>query len=253
MELTHNMVFIKSNRRLIALFILSGLALAVIYLAVAPKTYQAVGLIKMAQLNGVDIESPEIVKIRMALAGTYSESLIASCNEHASTSPEQFALNIKFETLKKSTSEIELKLPASSVTLAQKCAQDVFELVRQQQEQLIDERLLGRAEIVQVTQASLAKDLQTANSIAINRDSNLGFMSRLERINALKAKLDSLAEEKIMAHLHPAKLIAPIYAANKPIAPKPVLLMLLGVLLGLTLGILFAWFRQNLHQAGSKK
>lgn len=251
MELSQFMAFFKANLRLITILTVSGLILATVYVVVAPKIYKATGLIKVAQFNAADIENVETLKTRMAMPGQYSNDIRLSCGDDIkSNEVDSFVKKVTFSVIKKSPSEVELSVLAISPELAAQCANMLFLMISKQQMQLIEEKMLGSAEIKQLAESLIAIDEKKVAAISVSMTSNLGFLARLERINALKSKLDALYEQQLVAYLHPTKLSTPIYVSSNWVSPKPLLLMLIvGGGLGLMFGVLLSLLRNKLSKA----
>ena len=254
MELTHNMAFIKANLRLIAIFAASGLTLAVIYLAVAPKTYQARWQLQMAQFvtntnTNTNIEEPESLVQRLRNPSNYSAEVMQSCGYVDKNNPDYLGGLLEVRVVKGVATSVDMKVKGGSVKQAQQCAEGVVAMIAQSQNNLIKERLAGRQEQLTQYQQALNNEQQQLASITSVELSRVAYLAKLDQLSWLRTRIDALQEEAFLSLKHPAKLTAPIYVANQPISPKPFLIMLMGCFLGLTLGILFVLLRNNLGKS----
>lgn len=249
MELTHNATFIKSNSRLIAPFILSGLAIAIIYLALAPKTYQASWQLQMAQLATNNIEEPEMLVQRLRSPSSYSPELSKLCGIIDADNADYLGGRLEVRAVKGVSKTVAIKFYAGSPKEAHQCAQSIIAMIVQSQNNQIKELLAGRQEQLMQYQQALQNEQQQLAKITNVELSRVAYLAKLDQLSWLRTRIDALQEEALLSLKRPTKLTAPVYVSNHPVAPEPLLITMMGGLLGVILGVLFALLRDNLHKS----
>lgn len=237
--------FLKRNQKLIALFGIAGLLISLAYVVLAPKEYEARWQMQMAQFSSSNSEEPAALVQRLSSPTTYSIKVQQYCGMPENEEYGEY-LNRKLEvkSIKESASTVQFKFRASSSAQAKQCAESIVKMIMEQQRGLIEERLAGRqAQLVQY-QHALADEQQQLEKIKKSELGNFGYLAKLDKLSWLRTRIDALQEEALLSQMHPAKLIAPIYAPNKPVSRKAGLLLLLGIGLGLMLGVLYALGRE---------
>lgn len=250
MDMVH---FVKSNRKLILIWGLMGLSLATIYVVLTPEKYEVRWQIQMAQFNNSNSnsEDPAAVVQRLRYPTAYPMEV-----QHRCGVPEDGELSeylggmLKVDVVKNVANTLDLKITLSSSDQAKKCAEAITAMIIAQQRGLIDEYLAGRQMQLTQYQGALKEEQQQLERMKMALSGNFWYLVKLDKLSWLRTRIDSLQEEIIIAQLHPAKLIAPLYVPKKPVPRKVLSISLLGVLCGLMLGVLYglgreAWRRAN--------
>jgi hypothetical protein len=256
--------FVKGAYKTILILGAVGLAIAVAYLTVTPKQYEAVAQIAMAQISaannntnnnnnnnnlnplGINIEEPSLLIARLSQPTSFIPQVLTTCGvDEAANSAATIAKSIKLSIPKGVANVVELKAFSSSPQAAQLCAQAIFELIKTTQAQIvapyIDDakiRLAGDEERLAKAKDLVAKADKSGSAMVgaylLTRD-EIRFL--LDEITALKNVVTSNQSRA-------TRLIAPIYASDTPIAPKKRVVLVAGLFGGLFLGLLLALARQ---------
>lgn len=234
------MTFFKRNQRFILLCGIAGLFLSAGYLMQRPKVYEASWQIELARNS----ENTNALIERLSLPTTYSIGVQHSCGiSEGEIFGDYLGGKLKVELVKKVANVVEMKVSDTSQAQVKACAESIVAMIIEQQKKLIDAKLAGQKELIPVTQQKLQRDMKLFEDLKRNGNGSLKYLAKLEYINALNTHLDALQEEVLMSQLYPAKLIAPIYAPDKPRSPKLALWVLVGLTLGLLLGMFYALAR----------
>ena len=247
--------FLKGAYKSILIAGLVGLGLAIAYLVVTPKQYEAIAQIAMAQIGasnnnlnplGVNIEDPPLLIARLSSPTTFTPQIISICSmEEIGNRGISLAKAIKLAPTKGVATVVELKTFGNSPEAAFNCAQAIFELTKVTQAQILapyieeaktkladnEERLIKAKNLV----AKADKTGQAVGAAYLSTRDEIRFL--LDEITALK---NVVASNQSRA----TRLITPIYASDTPIAPKKRIALMAGLLGGLFLGLLLALARQ---------
>lgn len=250
--------FLRRNQRLMVFWILAGLLFSIAYLAQVPKKYEAKWQIQMAQYvnsnnsnNGnVNSEEPAELIQRLRAPTIYPIGVQQSCGMPENGEfGEYLGGTLKVDLVKNVTNAVEMKVSTTSQDQAKKCAEAIVAMIVAEQRGLIEERLAGRQAQLLKYQQAMREEQQQLETIKKSELGNFGYLAKLDKLSWLRTRIDALQEEALLSQMHPAKLIAPIYAPGKPVSSKAGLLLLLGVLLGLMLGVLSALLREGWRKA----
>lgn len=249
--------FLKLNQKLILFSGVAGLLISAIYVILAPKEYEARWQMQMAQYSSnsnsninsniiinsnINSEEPSVLVQRLKSPTAYPAEVQQHCGMPESGEYGDY-LNKKLEvkTIKEAASAVQFKFRAAKPAQAKQCAEAIVSMIMTQQRSLIEERLAGRqVQLVKYQQSLAEEQLQMEKNKKFELG-NLSYLAKLDKLSWLRGRIDALQEEALLSQMHPAKLIAPIYAPSKPIASKVGLVLPLGILLGLMLGVLYAF------------
>lgn len=237
---------------------LLGVLASIGYFLVTPNQFQAIAQIQMAQIQvaqtssshkannvnllGVNVEDPNLLIVRLKLPTTYSDEVIEECGFDNSKYPAEDLLNsLKFTANKDVTSTIELKINRDSKELAEACAQALFESIKNHQNiiakpfiEAYKALLINYEERLNHSKTFLARVDKSSPAFSAvylaNRDEVKFLVEEIFKLNSLIA----------IADMNQAKLVAPIYAVDLPVFPKKDASMIIGLIAGLSLGLLFA-------------
>lgn len=251
--------FLKGAYKTILILGAVGLVIAVAYLTVTPKQYEAVAQIAMAQISaannnnnnnlnplGINIEEPSLLIARLAQPTSFPPQVLSSCGVGESTeSAAGITKSIKLSIPKGVTNAVELKAFGKSPEVASMCAQAVFELIKTTQAQIvapyIDDakiRLAGDEERLAKAKELLVKADKSGSAMGA------AYLSTRDEIRFLLDEITALKNVVTSNQSRATRLIAPIYASDTPIAPKKRVVLVAGLFGGLFLGLLLALARQ---------
>ena len=172
--------------------------------------------------------------------------MIAACGlQDQANAGASLSKSIKLTLVKGVASVVELKTFGPTPQAAQECALGVFELIKITQAQIV-------APYIEEAKVKLADDeehLQKAKDLVARSDKSGSAVSAsyLLTRDEIRYLLDQIAALKniVTSNQNRAtQMVAPIYASDKPIAPKKRMVLAAGLLGGLFLGLLMALARQ---------
>lgn len=261
------LLFLRRSWKIISILGVIGLAVAVIYLLIAPKQYQAIAQIQMAQIStaannnnnsirplAVNIEEPALLIARMSFPTSFTSSTLTACGldgkENAATI---LAKSIKFSQPKGAPNVVELKTSASNRERAEQCANAIFELIKISQDKVVSPYISEAINKLADDQAQLAK-LKDLLSKADKSGSVMSavYLSTRDEIRFLLDEITAL-QNVVASNINRAtRLVAPIYVSDVPISPKKQVTLAIGLLGGLFLGLLIAFGRQLIPKIKSQ-
>ncbi|QWE16943.1 Wzz/FepE/Etk N-terminal domain-containing protein [Polynucleobacter sp. AP-Nino-20-G2] len=243
--------FFKVAYKIILVFGVAGSVIALAYLAVTPKQYEAVAQIAMAQFGaannnlnplGINIEDPSLLIARLSLPTSFTPQVLSSCGKEDTTNPgASLAKAIKLAPPKGVANVVELKTFGQSPEAASTCTQAIFELIKVTQAQIL-------APYIEEAKTKLADDeerLIKAKDLVTKADKTgqavgAAYLSTRDEIRYLLDEITSLKNVVTGNQNRATRLIAPIYVSDTPIAPKKRVVLIAGLLGGLFLGLLLA-------------
>ena len=245
------MDFLVCYRRLIALWVLFGLVMASVYLVLKPGKFEAHWQVQMAQFissnstsvsNTVsNIEEPAALVQRLRIPTAYPDEVAMSCGMPADREFGDYLGGLlKAEAVKSSNNIIDLKVIGTSPSQAKECAEGITRMIAAQQRDLIKVRLAGSQEQLDQYRRTLKEEQQELEKQKNSETSSFGYLVKWDQLSWLRTRIDALQEEVLESQLRPAKLVAPVYAPNKPVPRKFALLLSFGIAFGLMLGLLNA-------------
>lgn len=250
--------FLKGAYKTILILGAVGLAIAVAYLTVTPKQYEAVAQIAMAQVSvannnnnnlnplGINIEEPSLLISRLSSPTSFPTQVLSSCGmDESLNSAATLSKSIKLAPPKGVANTVELKTFGKSPEAASTCAQAIFELIKATQAQIVapyiaDAKIKLDDDIDRLTKA---KDL-VAKAERSGSAMGAAYLSTRDEIRFLLDEITALKNVVTSNQSRATRLIAPIYASDIPIAPKNRVVLVSGLLGGLLLGIMLALGRQ---------
>lgn len=245
--------FLTESWKKIAMFGLLGLFSSFTLLLLMPSQYEAIAYIKLVQFDGVNQKSSLAIKFeevntlifRLKLPGTFSDKEFQACNPEKSkfSTQELDGRVIKLNVNKSAPSLIELKVRSKSKDVALKCAEAIFEFIRDSQnatkKPYVEElrALLLKNQIrINDLSAEISKKYKSEKELSmaylINRDDLMFFRNESARLNTLLA----LGEEEY------ATLISPATVSDNPVSPNKISILVLGSFFGMLIGLLCAFF-----------
>lgn len=236
--------FFRKSWRLILTCSMTGLAAAVIFLASAPRHYEATVIIQISEFiqnrekyNAVPIEAPTMLVERLRLPSSYTSGALRSCGVTNGKSAEAMVASIRVSAPRGLDSVVRMTLRRPEMDLAGQCATGIFEMIQTQHRAMLEvrgdelqkdlDRYLSRFKSHQDLIANMKKDgLDLAVNYLIHREAVLNLLNKIDDIEYLKAKVTS------------TRLISPISVTSDPVSPKRDIVIVLGILTGLLVGTL---------------
>lgn len=250
--------FFKGAYKIILIFGAAGLAIALAYLAITPKQYEATAQIAMAQIGtannknnnlnplGINIEEPSLLIARMAQPTSFTPRVISGCGmEDQTNSGTLLAKSIKLAPPKGVANIVELRTFGKSPEAALSCAQAIFDLIKNTQAQIV-------APYIEEAKIKLKDDeerLAKAKDLVAKADKSgsamgAAYLSTRDEIRFLLDEITALKNVVTSNQNRATRLIAPIYASDIPVAPKKRVALAAGLFGGLFTGLLLALGRQ---------
>lgn len=246
--------FLKISYKTILIFELIGFAAAIAYLLITPKQYEAIAQISMAQMTvgnsivnpiGVNIEEPPLLIARLSRPTSYTPQVLSACKANQTPNSDAIlAKLIKITQPKGLANIVEIRTFGASPQDAESCGQAVYELIKTSQEQIL-------APYISESKTKLLEDRERLNQLkkiieVTEKTSSFAAAAYLATRDEMRSLLDEITMLKNIIENSPnraAKLIAPIYVNNSPVAPKKQMVLAGGILGGLFLGVFMAFAR----------
>lgn len=248
------MRFLQGAYKAILILGAAGSVIAVAYLAVTPKQFEAVAQITMAQVGaaansltplGANVEEPSLLIARLSQPTSFTSQVFSGCGMDESANPGiTLAKSIKLAPPKGVANVVELKTFGKSPDEAFACAQAIFEFIKVTQAQIV-------APYIEEAKTRLADDegrLIKAKELVAKADKTgqpVGavYLATRDEIRHLLDEISALKNVVTSSPKRSTRLIAPIYASEAPITPKKRIVLMVGLLGGLFLGLLLALAR----------
>jgi LPS O-antigen subunit length determinant protein (WzzB/FepE family) len=249
------LVFLRRSWKIIVVLGAMGLAIAVIYILITPKQYQAIAQIQMAQIIavnssmsplGINIEEPSMLIARLSFPTSFPSATITACSlDEKKDAASILAKSIKLSQPKGVPNILELKTIASNPEHARECANAIFELVKTSQDKIVSPYIVEAKIKLADDQEQLAK----AKDLLLKADKSgsvMGavYLSTRDEIRHLLDEIKVLRNVVASNVIGVTRLVAPIYVGDEPISPKKPVILYFGLLGGLLLGLLTAFLGQ---------
>jgi LPS O-antigen subunit length determinant protein (WzzB/FepE family) len=262
--------FITYTKTILTTSIL-GLMTAGLYLWFTPPQYEAVAQIQMAQWSSNknlvvptgntessnknlvvptgNVEEAVTLISRLSVPSTYSVQNIQACKMEYIQIDQDLALTkkLKYATIKTVPNVIEIKVKQKSKDDAIACLQSVFENIRLSQSKIAEPIELQATQLIEEKNNKLALAKQL-----IFRGDQSGpalsavYLSTRDEINILRYETEILNYFMNSKDSRSTRLISPIYAAEKPVSPKKLIILIAGLFGGLCLGIVYVLLRKGM-------
>ncbi len=250
--------FFEQSWKIILLLTAIGPVVAVIYLLTAPKQYEAIAQIYMAQIYAaksiaklapVNIEEPSQLMARFSMPTTFTPSEIIACELEGKEDAGAILAKLIKINYKSPSNIVEIKKTGSNRGIAKRCVNAIFELVKTSQDRIAN-LYIEKAKIKLANyQVRLAKEkdflLKADNSGSVM---GAAYLSSRDQVRILNEEISELNDIISIAALNQASLVAPIYVSHAPISPKKYYVLVAGLLGGFFLGLLIALLRQIIYK-----
>jgi len=258
------LLFLKEAYKTILFFGALGVAMAIAYLVITPKQYEATAQIVMAQIGaasnnnlnplGINIEDPASLVSRMSLPTSLPPQVTSTCGFEGKSEPgAAVAKSMKLNPAKGAPNVVELKTFGPSQAVALECANAIFELIKTTQSQILTPYIEEAKTKLADDQARLdkAKDL-VSRADKSGSSTSAAYLSTRDEIRYLLDEITALKNVVTSNQNRITHLVVPIYASDIPIGPKKRVTLAAGLFGGIFLGLLFALTRQVIDKLKTK-
>lgn len=247
----------SENWKIILGFSLVGLTGAGIYLAITHPQYEATAVLEMAQIgvygnNGnvnavANVEEPAMLLAKLKIPSAYSTEAIKACDVSNNTIPAESLARLVHGTQRKDLGAIVvLSVLRDKPDQAKICMRKIFEMVQDQQQFLAKpsiEKMIARKKELQ-ERLRQNKEYMT---MAKKSDSSLIiYLDRRNDLLLLAQQIDEL--EQAVLRSSATRLVSPVYVSPNPAFPKRGLTLVLGIIVGLIIGLFFAFGRSAIKR-----
>ena len=234
-----------------------GLMVAGLYLWFTPHQYEGFVQIQMAQwssnknivVNGGNVEEPGALISRLSSPSTYSLQNIQACKMESVKIDPDLALTkkLKYAIVKTSPNVIEIKVQQNSKDDVIACLESVFETIKLSQIYILESPRLQAVQLIEEKN----KKLVFAKEQLLKGDQYgpaliawyLSIRDEMARLNEDIESLTNFVNSRDSRH---ARLISPIYAAEKPVSPKKLISLITGLFGGLCFGIFYGLMQKGM-------
>jgi hypothetical protein len=225
-----------------------GLIGSIAYLIMAPKMYESIAQIRMAQISqinpanffGTPVEDPGSLVGRMQFPTNYSSELLNACEyEDSAKGATLFAKDVKFSIPKGIANTVEIKILSPSPLVAKICMQGVVRQIQILQEEM-------SRPFVEEARIKLASDderINDAKKLIAKADQNgsatsAAYLSARDELTYFLTDREKMMDLINSVKNRSKKLYSPIYVSDVAVWPKKVVSLMMGLLSGLFLGFL---------------
>jgi uncharacterized protein involved in exopolysaccharide biosynthesis len=238
-----------------------GLLGALGYVLVSPAQYEATAIVQPATVGmpttttttttttkGVEVESVAQTLERLKLPTFYDEAMLKACQ-----APSQQALSggVKASQVK-GNSLIQVSYRARSVAVAEACVNAVVATLARSQAEIAAPIIKTLEEQLSLSRQRLADEkefqAQAEKRVSGSADGSLLMLkalSKREDIIQLQRQLVDQSVQLSVPITQPVRLLEPIYAPERPVAPKKLPVLAGGLFGGLVLGGLAFFVRRS--------
>jgi capsular polysaccharide biosynthesis protein len=245
--------FIQESWKTILLTTILGLLGALAYILLTPKTYEGTMQVQMSQLAigsnsnnvsplGVNIEEPAVLIARLKLPSTFDEANIQACSlSGKENAAEKLVKKINASQLKGNNTVLEVKIENRSTEEVKQCLESLFEKIKVTQKAIKDPFLEEARQKISIYDSKL-KEAKSVIARADKSNSALSavYLSTRDEVRQLTDQIMDLNDFISAGENRKAKLISPIYVSDRPVSPKKLIGLIVGLLGGIFLGILFS-------------
>jgi len=249
--------FFITNAKTFLITSVLGIISSGLYLWFTPPQYEATAQIQMAQWSsnknlGVvagNVEEAGTLISRLGAPSTYSSQNIQACKMESIKIDQDLALSkkLKYSIIKSSPNVIEIKVQQKSKDDAIACLTSVFETIKESQNRIFEplQRQAAQLIVEKNKKLAIAKDLVFRGDQSGPALSAV-YLSTRDEIAILQDDIESLTNFVNSKDARPARLISPIFSAEKPVSPKKVISLIAGLLGGLFFGFLYVLLKKGM-------
>lgn len=248
--------FVKDGWRWFAGGLVAGAVGAVGFVLVSPAQYEATAVVQPASvgMSAISTKGGEVEPVvqtleRLKLATFYTDTLVQSCQ---AASRQGLAANVKASQVK-GNALIQVSYRASSAANAEACVNAVVEQLAKSQTTIAEPVIKTLEEQLVLTKKQLTEaeafQAQLEKRAVSSADSAsllmLSALSKREEIARLQKLLIEQKAQLSVPFTQPMQLLEPIYAPERPVAPKKLPVLVGGLFGGLVLGGLVFFVRRS--------
>ena len=252
--------FVKGAYKSILIAGLVGLGVAVAYLVVTPRQYEAIAQIAMAQISaannnnnnninplGINIEEPSLLIARFSSPTSFPQRVLDICGiDEGANLAATLSKSIKLMAPKGAANLVELKTFGKSPEVAGTCAQAIFELIKNTQAEIVAPYIADAKIKLNDDIERLAKAKEVVGKVDKSGSAmGAAYLSTRDEIRFLLDEITALKNVVTSNQSGATRLITPIYVSGTPAAPKKQVVLAAGLFGGFLLGLLLALGRQE--------
>lgn len=248
--------FLKDGWRWLAGGLIAGAVGAVGFVLVSPAQFEAMAIVQPATVGlpttttkGAEVEPVVQTLERLKLPTFYDEAMLQACQ---APSRQALAASVKASQVK-GNALIQVSYRAPTITAAEACVNTVVAQLTQSQTTIAEPLIKTLEEQLVLTRKQLTEAEGFQGQLEKRATSSADAASLL-MLNALSKREEIvrlqklLIEEKVQLSApltQPMQLLEPIYAPERPVAPKKLPVLAGGLLGGLVLGGLAFFVRRS--------
>lgn len=250
--------FLKDGWRWLAGGLIAGAVGAVGFVLVSPAQFEAMAIVQPATVGlptttnntkGAEVEPVAQTLERLKLPTFYDDAMLQACQAH---SRQALAGSVKASQVK-GNALIQVSYRAPTVTLAEACVNAVVRQLTQSQTTIaepviktLEEQLVLTRK--QLTEAEGFQGQLEKRATASADGASLLMLNALSKREEIVRLQKLLIEQKVQLSApltQPMQLLEPIYAPERPVAPKKLPVLAGGLFGGLVLGGLAFFVRRS--------
>ena len=253
--------FLKDGWRWLAVGVLAGAVGAVGFVLVSPAQFEAVAIVQPATVGmstgtgaamttkGVEVEPVVQTLERLKLPTFYDEAMLQACQ---SASRQALSGSVKASQVK-GNALIQVSYRAPTTALAEACVNAVVGQLTRSQTTMAEPVIKTLEEQLVLTKKQLTESEGFQGQLEKRATSSADGASLL-MLNALSKREEIVRLQKLLIEqkvqlsaplTQPMQLLEPIYAPERPVAPKKLPVLAGGLLGGLVLGGLAFFVRRS--------
>lgn len=226
-----------------------GFIFAVIYLSNIPKQYQAILYIKMASSNSDNLETvPELI-LRLSSDAAFSDNVRSVCgtSKYDLSSTQSITKHISLLALRDSASTVELKVNHYSPNLAQNCALQIFEFIKNSQNdkfEFLTQKIRHKNNhVLDKLKKRISEDKMLLRIDPTNNSNYPAYVAILNDMRAAEDRIEELLAESSVENFSPSSMSSSVYVSDRPVYPNKFVSILIGIFWGAFLGFGISWCR----------
>lgn len=244
--------FLLNNSIILGSTTIIGLVFAGLYLMMVPSVYEATLQIEMARISvdgngntarGAPVEDAQLLVERLRLPSTYTDNLASACNLNNAQYPSKaLADRVRSKVIKGVQSVVEITVPGDSPAAAQACTLAIFEMIRHQQNVLLEPYVSDARENKTRLEARLKDNQEFLSQMDQTSVQSAVYLAKRDESMWLMNQIADI--ERALRQTFATKLVSPIYSTPQPVSPKTTPTLVLGTLAGLVLGFILVILRK---------
>jgi hypothetical protein len=248
--------FLKSGWKVMAIFGLSGIGLATLFIIFTPKQYEAVSKIGMAQMGtfgngglditGTIIEEPQLLILRLSSPTSYTPQVINDCGfQDKKNGALVLSKSVKLTIPKGVAGLVELKTYGSTPQVAKECNLALFEFIKASQSKIAQPFI----EQAKVRLADDKERLANAKGLMAKADKSSAAMSAAylsfrDEVSHLLGEISTLEYIINSNQNRVTHLVNAVYVNDDAVTPNKRIILIAGFLGGILSGLLLALIRR---------